>query len=287
MKKLLIILLLFIPLNTNACPHYDEDGNEYYMYYDSDNYDNTILVYPRGDYYQTYYNNFRDITMKEELEIPLYQKEDFYVMEENPSPKFFEADNINIESDLFSVDIPLEVVKEKIIPDNFDDISIISYVVQTRTVNEDTYLNDYDKIMKILNEKNIVKLAHDTLFFDSFQIVQDANYERKEVEDEFLDKFSVFLKNEIENIQVLKIDSLENDVINITSINFNDDSNFLVDESGYYVFVESEEEINSFQYEPEVVVEVEDGENNLIYLIALLPFVVVVYIIFNKKRISV
>ncbi len=288
MKKILILLLLFIPLNTIACPHYDEDGNEYYMYYDFNDYDNIILVYPRDNYYQTYYRNYRDITIKEELEIPLYQKEDFSNWEEDPKPKFFEDSSISIESDLFLVNAPLETIKEKVIPKNLDDVSIASYVIQTMTINEDTYLNLYDKIMKILGEKNISEIDHDTLFFDSFRIIQDANYERIETKDEkFLDEFTIFLKNELSNVQILRIDSLENDVINVDLVDYNnEDFSFLVDGSGYYVFVDSEEEISSFQYEQENVVE-EKEESNLIYLTAAIPIFLVLYVIINKKRISV
>ncbi len=311
MKKLISLLLIFlIPIQIFACPHFDEDGNLYLLYYDSLDYNITIVEYPKNQYHQLYYFDEYDIQIKEEFEIPLfasmqidYEVDIFTPVSEEPY--YIDIDRIDVASEKFELSILLEDSIEKLIPNVDETTTRLSYFISTKLINDNVHDNIKNRLDDYIKDLPVQDLELDILYLNAIYKKMDADWRTDEkIIRDFFDPVTVKypINSEIDDLALIKIDSFYHPEINVQEIDFlieeneeNDYAVFLVDQASYYYFVQKDGEITTQTFandeyeEPEIFEEEEEFNMLGIIILSGIGFVIFIgaLIFISKKQIKV
>lgn len=286
MKKAFVIILLSIlifPQTIYACPHFDEDGNMYFMYYDMDDYNTTIIFYPRDGYNQEYKYHTEMTTgeyidtkpreailYEENFEVPLYMIRDIFdfdsPFEEKEEQPIIQYENqVLIKGDFFDLKIELENPKSVILPSDLKSISTASLLINHKILNEDSNYEKYKFLSEILDELNVKgSMAHS---FQQGQLIIDTNWQEEEIfYDKVVGEMVVSKQTEYENPRVINISSLTSEQLTIKEVSSELEEGKVIyspQEKGYYMVVNSANEIEEQSFENKKENIVYDNDDSL------------------------
>ncbi len=265
LAKIALIIMLLFPFTINACPHFDEEGNLYFMYYDMEDYNVTVILYPRGDYNQEYKyfiespeGDYLDekpsesILFEENFEVPLYRVRDIYDFDSpfsgDSEPIVQNDDEVLITGDFFDIKVRLSDAKDKILPKNLESISTASYLINHKIIDEKALNNEFEVLKNIFKDTdlNFEKAHH----FSTGQMIIDQNWLEEEISfDSIEESKKVSMDNPYEFPVVLHVNSLNKKDIDVSVVPFEIIDNkivYEVEENGYYILGDSAEEIDNF-----------------------------------------
>ncbi len=310
MKKLCVMLiLLLIPIQIFACPHFDENGNLYLLYYDSEDYEITIIEYPKNDYHQLYFFDIEDRIIKEQFEIPFFTPmkidydADIYEPASN-EPYYIELNEVSVTGEKFELQIKLEETVKKILPKVAENTARLSYVISTKLINKNIHQNIFAKLVEYTDNMEVELLDLDILYIGAGELVMDSEWQTSSaVIKDFLDP--VIVKYQVtelpEDITILKIDSFNRELIKIAEIDFEikkDYVEFASNSESYYMVVKKTGEIiekeianEEFVLEDNLFEEAEDPKTNLTGIILVSSLLLILFvgglIVINKKQIKI
>lgn len=246
--KYLLILILLIPIIVFACPHYDEDGNLYYLYYEPGNPDNVIMAFQREKHYQIYYYNENQELIKEQFEIKIFEAPELYNEYQHENDRPYLKDEIRMTSEIFDLTVPLTNIRKTIDHEITDDMMLAYYIIDTKIINQDINQAIYKQLNHYFEKMTLKMLDLDILYINSHELYNDRSWEAKTVDRNlFLEPIVLNYKfaESDENFSIIKVNSLEDEEINFSEIKYEIVENQIViniNEAGYYVFVEKQEE---------------------------------------------
>ncbi len=305
---LLLFLMLFFPIIVDACPHFDEDGNLFLLYYDSENYDIVIVEYPKNHYHQIYHYDQDENMIAEKFEIPFFapMQIDYEVDIFTPvsdEPYYVDIDNLSVTGEKVRLDIDFSQTKENLMPKVDDMTSRLSYYINTKLINEDLHSNIYQKINNYNEEFAIEKLDADIFYIGASKKIMDQEWrsEEKTIRD-FWDPVEVHypLEDDLQDFMLLQIDSFNREVITIQKKDFQIEDDYIVftanEESYYQITAQNDnfttqEIINEDYEEDENVITDEDQSTNImgVIILSIIGIIIVIAVLFfiSKKQITI
>ncbi len=252
---MLVIVSLFIVVpftQIKACPHYDKEGNMYFLFYDDDNYEISILLYPKDYHSHLFFYNFDNDKLYEQYEIYIYQEEDFYnvgefdpltgdLIESEKEITVKNLDNLELFSDNYKLNVPVKKTYIEGQNNLTKDIFSIFYNLRVTEFNNPLYKSEYQAIKQVFKELPVDYIGAEILSIDTFMETQYRNWTKDEIIiNEFIEPIEITVNLDEVDMKTLLIDDLV-----AVRINTHDDNNFSLSEiTGIY------DEINqSFTFE--------------------------------------
>ncbi len=308
MKKLLVLLILFlIPGQVSACPHFDADGNMYLLYYDYEDYETTIIEYPKIKYNQLYFLNPDDDILKEQFEIPFFMstwidyEHDFFALIEEPY--YIDFDQLEVEGEDFFLEIKVTNSQEIILPLVEEETTRLSYLINTKWINDELHQNILDRINQYTSDMPVTPLEYDVFYIGAKHGTMNQNWESDQaIINDFFDPIKIRMPmGELsDNFTIIKIESFDREKSVISEIDFTVEDDYIVftaENSAYFQVVEADGEITPIEvinedYDEEMkMFEIEDEKPNLLGVIILSAIAIIAFVIFliyiNKKQIKV
>ncbi len=311
MKKislLVLIFILFIPIIVNACPHFDEDGRLYLLYYDAEDYDIMIIEYPKNYYHQIYHYDADENMIAENFEIPFFtpMQIDYEVdvfMPVSDDPYYVTIDELSVTGEKVRLDVGFSSTKEQLMPKINDDLSRLSYYVNTKLINEDMHSNIYRQIADYTDDMPVESLGLDIFYIGAAKKTMDYQWRTSErVIRDFWDPVKVYypVPDDLEKFTLLQIESFNREVIQIREIDFMIEDNYIVftanSESYFQVAYKTDDfdtkEIVNEDYEIDEKIITKDEKSPSITGIIILSVIGIllfagVLIVISKKQIKV
>ncbi len=273
MNVVIVFSFFIMFFSVNACPHFDEDGNLYFMLYDDANYETTIILYPK-DYHNrlTYYDYYGD-KMYEEFEIYLFQRDNMYDPQmDNEKMTVQGLKKLFFKKDNYTITVPVQKAYNESRTKISDNVHSIFYNLQFRNVNKKMYKNEYLTIKNIFEEFGVNYIGADILITDLSTISRfSTTAPKKDSLKEYIEPITltvdlggVYLsEDDIRNLVAVKVNVLGDDNFSMSNIEgiYNEEDNtftFTINEIGIYSIVTSSTEID-----PNKTVYVESVEDDL------------------------
>ncbi len=295
LRLIIFIIIFIIPIKVNSCPHFDENGNVYFLFPDDKNFENTIILYPRDYYNRLYFYNFNGDMLYDQYEIYIHQEFNIYqVFPDDNSPLTVEGvQKLFLENDYYKLIVPVENTYKESLRKVTKDTVYLFYILQVTNIDNEIYNKEYSVLKKVFDNQPVNYIDNPIIMLDSFLAKQESYFMRDEIKiNNYDDPVELIISvnnngiNDLENLIPIRIDDKGNNAFLISESEgyYNIDNNefhFLITEPGIYTVVEKTGDIN-----PNKIVTVKDegieiGEanNNEIIKIIIISILVVIIII--------
>ena len=264
--KLILICILFIPLNVLACPHVDVNGVSHFQFYNMD-YTVMTMMYPKKHHLYS-----KDVPMGENGEV-VVEYEDDIILESFGFPlkqdKQAYWDNywitdVNLQTenwaDLIDKTTVEGIKKVDVVGENYNlevfltntfnnSLQYVDEKVWQVYYNIDTNYIKYEKTnyKKVIEQSKLSLLTNDALNIKANYMVTDSpeyNYENESINiDKFFDEINVSIKSDkvSDNPVVLNLNKDINETNYIECNYSNNNYNFVITEPGVYVVVDNKD----------------------------------------------
>ncbi len=257
--KYVLLLILFFPIFVFACPHFDEEGNLYYLYYEPGNPDNVIMAFQREKFYQIYYYDKDSNVIKEQFEIKFFESAELYNEYQDEKDKVYLEDEIKVISDNFSLKIPLTKIRNQVTENLGEDTMLAFYIVNTKFINKEMNDKEYLQIKHYLSDFPVELLDMDIFYIGSHELYNNRDWEVVDANiDKFLDQIEIELLNiELkEKMSIVRVSDIDDEYVNVSEVEYQVENKKIVittDIPGYYVFVLKNGEIKAKEIKKEVI----------------------------------